>query len=92
MQKIQNKNAENTVKTDDCCLWTKSDAAAYVKKTTRTIDDWMARGLLPFYKIGRSVLFRPSDVRAHLDEYFRVNNHSACKRKISTTHNKGGTE
>ena len=32
----------------------------------RTIDDWMERGLLPFYKLGRSVRFKWSEVEAHL--------------------------
>ena len=54
-------------------LITKAEVAAYVRKTTRTIDAWMAAGILPYYKIGRSVLFKLSDVQQHLDQNFRVN-------------------
>jgi len=38
----------------------------------RTIDDWMRRGLLPFYKVGRSVRFKWSEVEAHLEANCRV--------------------
>ena len=38
----------------------------------RTIDNWMKRGLLPYYKMGRSVLFRWTELEAHLAEKHRV--------------------
>ena len=38
----------------------------------RTIDDWMKRGLLPYYKVGRSVRFKWSEVEAHLAANCRV--------------------
>ena len=39
----------------------------------RTIDDWMKRGLLPYYKVGRSVRFRWTEVQRHLAETCRIN-------------------
>lgn len=38
----------------------------------RTIDDWMKRGFLPYYKLGRSVRFKWSEVEARLRERCRV--------------------
>lgn len=38
----------------------------------RTVDNWILRGLLPYYKIGRSVRFRASEVAAHLAQNCRV--------------------
>ena len=38
----------------------------------RTIDAWMKRGLLPYYKLGRSVRFKWSEVEAHLARTFLV--------------------
>jgi excisionase family DNA binding protein len=38
----------------------------------RTIDAWMKRGLLPYYKLGRSVRFKWSEVEAHLASKCRV--------------------
>lgn len=38
----------------------------------RTIDEWMKRGVLPYYKIGRSVRFKWSEVEARLQERCRV--------------------
>ena len=45
----------------------------------RTIDDWMKRGLLPYYKVGRSVRFKWSEVEAHLAADCRVCRRSAVK-------------
>ena len=38
----------------------------------RTVDAWLKNGRLIFYKIGRSVRFRWSEVEAHLAENCRV--------------------
>ena len=54
---------------------TKVEVAKRLNKTLRTVDNWMKRGLLPYFKIGRSVSFRWSDVEAHLAQNCRV-----CKR------------
>jgi len=57
-------------------LLDKREVARRVRKTTRTVDQWMARGLLPFLKLpgGRrgTVLFQWKDVLAALEK-FRVN-------------------
>ena len=34
---------------------TKTEVAARMRGTPRTIDPWMAKGLIPFRKIGRTV-------------------------------------
>ena len=43
-------------------LLTKSEVAAYAQCTTRCIDNWMRRGYLPYFKIGRTVRFKVADV------------------------------
>jgi len=53
----------------------KAEVARRLKKKLRTIDNWMKRGILPYYKMGRSVSFKWSDVQAHLDSNYRV-----CRR------------
>ena len=53
----------------------KEEVAARLGKTLRTVDNWMQRGLLPYFKIGRSVSFKWSDVEAHLAQNCRV-----CRR------------
>ena len=50
----------------------KEDIAKRLGKTVRCIDNWMARGLIPYFKIGRSVSFKWSDVEAHLAQTCRV--------------------
>jgi excisionase family DNA binding protein len=50
----------------------KTEVARRLNKTIRTVDNWMNRGLLPYYKIGRSVEFKWSDVESHLRQTCRV--------------------
>ena len=51
---------------------TKEEVARRLKKTVRTIENWQARGILPFVKAGRSVLFKWADVESHLQSNFRI--------------------
>jgi excisionase family DNA binding protein len=62
----------------------KVEVAKRLKKKLRTVDNWMRRGLLPYYKIGRSVSFKWSEVEAHLGQTCRV-----CRslRKATVTKN-----
>jgi excisionase family DNA binding protein len=53
-------------------LLTKTESAQYCQVQTRTIDNWMKRGLIPYYKIGKSVRFRIDDIQTHLDKNCRV--------------------
>ena len=50
----------------------KTEVARRLNKTIRTVDNWMARGILPYYKLGRTVAFRWSDIEAHLQANYRV--------------------
>ena len=50
----------------------KPEVARRLGKTLRTVDNWMSRGILPYYKIGRSVEFKWSDVESHLTKTCRV--------------------
>jgi excisionase family DNA binding protein len=45
---------------------TNSEMAARMQVTPRTIDSWMAKGLVPFRKIGRTVRFDWDEVCEHL--------------------------
>ncbi len=50
----------------------KPEVARRLGKTVRCVDNWMARGILCHYKIGRSVVFKWSEVEAQLAQSFRV--------------------
>lgn len=50
----------------------KAEVAKRVGKTLRTVDVWMRRGVIPYFKIRHSVLFKWSDVEAHLAANYRV--------------------
>lgn len=54
-------------------LLTKRELAQRLKKTTRTIDEWMREGRIPFFKIGRAVLFDWPEVLASLRANFHIN-------------------
>lgn len=51
----------------------KPETANRLKISTRTLDQWMRAGRVPFLKIGKTVRFRWSDVLAHLTDKCRVN-------------------
>ena len=52
----------------------KPEVAARLGMTARTIEHWMARGIIPYLKIGRgrraTVLFKWADIEAHLKSNF----------------------
>ncbi len=48
------------------------EVARRLSKTLRTVDNYMVRGLLPYYKIGRSVSFKWSEIEARLAQTCRV--------------------
>ena len=49
----------------------KLELAERLKKQPRTIDNWMKRGIVPYYKLGRTVAFKWSDVLKHFDKNCR---------------------
>lgn len=51
---------------------TKLEVAKRLKKKLRTIDNWMRRGILPYYKIGRSVAFKWTEIEEQLAKTCRV--------------------
>jgi excisionase family DNA binding protein len=50
----------------------KRETAQRLKISTRTLDQWMREGKVPFLKIGKTVRFRWPDVLAHLQHTCRV--------------------
>lgn len=58
---MTNRNIKN-----EDALWTKKDAARFFRITTRCLENWMADGRVPFFKIGRTVRFRLSDILEHI--------------------------
>ncbi len=51
----------------------KAEVARRLNRDVRTISHWMKAGLIPYYKISRSVGFRWSEVETVLRTRFRVN-------------------
>lgn len=50
----------------------KAQLAAHLNVTVRTVENWMARGALPFIAIGKTRLFHWPDVVEHLRTHHRV--------------------
>lgn len=48
-------------------LLTEKDACAYLRVSKRNLYCWRMAGLVPYFKIGRAVRFRKSEVDAALD-------------------------
>ena len=51
---------------------TKPEVAKRVGKSVRCVDDWIKRGWIPFYKVGRSVLFKWSEIEKSLTDTARI--------------------
>ncbi len=68
----QIRNKEQSCPSETEGYITKEEVAKRLKKTVRTIENWQARGIVPFVKAGRSVLFKWADVEGHLQSNFRV--------------------
>ena len=50
----------------------KPEAARLFGVSPRTLDSWMSRRLVPFYRIGRTIRFDPDDIQKHLQGNHRV--------------------
>jgi excisionase family DNA binding protein len=50
----------------------KTEAARRLGIKLRTLDAWMRRNLVVYYKVGRSVRFKWSEIEHHLGETCRV--------------------
>jgi excisionase family DNA binding protein len=56
----------------ETALLSKKDAARFLNVSVRTIANWMTRGYLPFYRIGKIVRFRQKDILDYLNENHRL--------------------
>jgi hypothetical protein len=50
----------------------KVEAARRIGCGVRTLDAWMKRGIVPFYKISKKVAFKWSEIQAVLERNCRV--------------------
>ena len=50
----------------------KHELARRLGRTVRSVDTYMAKGLVPFYKLGRTVAFKWSEVDQYLQAHCRV--------------------
>ena len=51
---------------------TKRQVAMHMGVTVRAVDNWMGRRLVPYYKIGRNVRFRMSEILRHFETSSRI--------------------
>jgi excisionase family DNA binding protein len=47
----------------------KDELAIHLKVSKRTVDNWMKRHVIPYIKVGRTILFRPADVDRALQRF-----------------------
>lgn len=50
----------------------KAEVGRRLSLRPRTINEWMKRGRLPYYKVGRTVRFKWSEIERHLGQTCRV--------------------
>ncbi len=64
-------NATKEMETQHEDYISKEELVHRLNKPLRTINYWMWRGWLPYYKIGRVVMFKWSEVEQKLGKTFR---------------------
>lgn len=65
------QDALSNTKTDE--FLTKLDVAGLFKVTPRCVDQWMTAGILPYFKLGKTVRFSRESIQAHLNNKFKRN-------------------
>jgi len=55
---MKTENPENFI--------SKAEVAKRLNRSLKTVNNWMKRGILPYYKLGHRVSFRWSEVLEHL--------------------------
>lgn len=50
----------------------KHECARRLGRTVRSVDTYMALGIIPFYKLGRTVAFKWSEVDEHIRAHYRA--------------------
>jgi len=50
----------------------KREVAKRLGNTTRTVDNMMRRGMIPYYKLGYRVAYRWSEIQSHLAQTCRI--------------------
>ena len=53
-------------------LVTRKQVAELLSVSVRTVDRWIARGELPYYKLGKVVRFKLSDIQERLETVWKV--------------------
>lgn len=56
----------------------KKEVAARLQKDLRTVNNWMRLKQIPYYKVGRTVLFKWSEVEAVMQAKYGVSLHPAA--------------
>jgi excisionase family DNA binding protein len=69
---MNEQNNNDTIRTEPEGFITKETLAIRLSRTVRTVENWQRRGIIPYVKCGRCVLFKWTDVETHLQTHFRV--------------------
>ena len=65
-------NEANVVDKANHRYLSKAAVADLLGITGRALDGWMARGIIPYFKVGRWVRFYEEDIHTHLRKHYRV--------------------
>jgi excisionase family DNA binding protein len=65
----KNESGDATVRPFEHGYLSKAQVCEMLGVTQRTLEGWMHRGHVPYFKIGRWVRFREDDIHQHLQKY-----------------------
>lgn len=62
------RNEQTSLLRNELALVTESELAKHLRGCRRHLDSWRVRGLIPYFKVGRAVRFRVTDVAEELEK------------------------
>jgi excisionase family DNA binding protein len=70
---VRNDKTEANLGVSPGPLMSEREVALYLRVSTRTIIDWRQRGIIPFFRIGRSIRFSRDQIDRALLERHQYN-------------------
>jgi len=69
----RNENRETTLGVSPCPLMSEREVALYLRVSARTLVDWRQRGIIPYFRIGRSIRYSREQIDRALLERHQCN-------------------
>jgi len=70
---LRNDKTEARIGVSPCTLMSEREVALYLRVSARTLVDWRQRGIIPYFRIGRSIRYSREQIDRALLERHQCN-------------------